>query len=64
MFCLCVCMYVCIPCACLVLTMSEEGISSSGNGVRGSCESPHECWEPHPGPLQEQQMLLLLEPFL
>lgn len=32
----------------------EEGVGRSGAGVIDSCEPPHGCWEPNPGPLQEQ----------
>jgi hypothetical protein len=31
-------------------------------GARDGCEPPCGCWEPNPGPLQEQQELLTAEP--
>ena len=43
---------------------TEEGIRSSGTTPRDGCEPPHGCWEPHSGPLQEQQVLLPAEPSL
>ena len=36
----------------------EEGIRSSGTDITDSYEMPCGCWEPNPGPLQEQQVLL------
>lgn len=39
------------------LQKAEEDIGSSGNGVRGSCELPCECWESNLGPLEEQPVL-------
>lgn len=41
---------------------SEEGVRSSGSGVRDGCEPPHECWEMNLGPSQKQKMLLTTEP--
>lgn len=35
----------------------EEGVRPSGTVVTNSCEPQCECWEPNPGPLQEQQEL-------
>jgi hypothetical protein len=34
---------------------SEEGIVASGIGIKNGCEPLHICWEPNPGPLEEQQ---------
>lgn len=33
-------------------------------GVTESCEPPGWCWEPNLGPLQEEQVLSILEPAL
>lgn len=49
-------MYVCCTCA-WCLQRSEEGIRSLRTGttdVSPPCEPPCKCWEPIPGPLQEQ----------
>lgn len=42
----------------------EEKARSLGTAVTDNCELPHACWEPKPGPLQEQQKLLTTELFL
>jgi len=36
-----------------------EGVGSPGTGVTDSCELPRKCWELDPGPLEEQQPVLL-----
>jgi len=41
---------------------TEEGIRFPGTSIIGTCDLPCECWEPNPGPLQEQQVLLISEP--
>lgn len=41
---------------------SEEGVRCSGTGVSDDCESPCGCWEPNLGPLEEQPVLLTIEP--
>ena len=40
----------------------EEGIGSPGIVVIGSGESPCGCWESNPRPLEEQPVLLTVEP--
>lgn len=32
-----------------------------GAAITGSCELLSECWEPSPGPLQEQEVLVIVE---
>lgn len=39
-------------------------IRSSRTGVADGCKPPYECWELKPGPLQEQYMLITMEPSL
>lgn len=50
-------MRVCL-CVFMYLLKSEEGIGCPGTGVRDSCGSPCECWEPSLGPLQKQGVVL------
>ena len=45
--------YFAYTCAC----KPEENNKSPGFEVTGGCELPHGCWEPNPGPLQEQPVL-------
>lgn len=52
-------MYVC---ARWCLWSLEEGIGYSETRVRGSCEHSDVCWEPNPGLLQKQQVLLIPAP--
>lgn len=41
-----------------------ELIGSPGPGVSDGCESTCGCWEPNPGPLQEQKVFIITtEPF-
>lgn len=40
---------------------SEEGIRSPGTGATYGCELPYGCWEPNPGPLDEQPVLSTAE---
>jgi hypothetical protein len=40
------------------LQRPEEGVQSPETGVVGSCNLPCGCWEPNPGPLKEQPVLL------
>ena len=54
------CMYVCVPCACLV---SMEMIDPQ-NWILSSCEPSSGCWKLNPGPLQEQQVLQTTKPSL
>jgi hypothetical protein len=42
----------------------EEGIRSLGTGVTDGCELSCEFWESNLGPLEEQPVLLTLEPSL
>lgn len=46
-----------------VRTGSEE-VSFPGNPMADFCKHLCEGWEPSPGPLQEQQLLISSEPFL
>lgn len=42
----------------------EEGFGSSGTEVTDICESLCGCWGPKLGPLDEQQVLFIIEPSL
>jgi hypothetical protein len=46
------------------LRRSEEDIRYSRFGLPGGCELACRFWVSHPGPLQEQPVLLTAEPFL
>jgi hypothetical protein len=48
----------------IVLVETRRGIASPGTGVTDSCELPCECWELNLGPLEEQAVLLTIEPSL
>lgn len=50
-------MYVCTR-----LVKSEAGTGCPGTGVRDSCGSPRECWDPSLGPLQKQRAVLKAKP--
>ena len=39
------CMYVCVPCVCLVLIEPEEGVGFHGIRLKGGCELPYGCWK-------------------
>lgn len=52
-------MYVCVPRACLVL---RSGFRFHGTGITEGSELPWVCWEPNPGPLQEQVFLATKPP--
>jgi hypothetical protein len=39
-----------------------EGVRSPGTGVIDRFKLPCVCWELNPGPLEEQDMLLTIEP--
>ena len=41
-----------------------RGVGFPGTGVIDSCELPCGSWELNPGPLEEQSVLLTIEPFL
>ena len=47
-----------------VLSELAKGVRSTETEVTDGCEQPHECWDPNLGPLQEQQVLLTIEPSL
>lgn len=47
------CMYVCIPCTCLVPEEFRKSVGSPESGVADDCEPPCGCWETNPGPLEE-----------
>lgn len=59
-------------CACLSLCAThvqcqeslEDSVRSPGTRVTNGCEMPCRCWEPNPGSLQDQQVLLNSEPSL
>lgn len=67
---LCVC--VCVLPTCFYVyhmhakcsSRPEEGTGFLGNGVIDSCEPSYEGWKMNSSPLQVQQMLLTVEPFL
>lgn len=42
----------------------EEGARSPKTGVTDECQSPSGCWKSNPGVLEEQQVLLIVEPSL
>ena len=42
----------------------HDGIGSAGIGIADSCELPSGFWELNPGPLEEQPVLLTVEPSL
>ena len=44
-----------IVCMCTVCPQKSEGVDFPGNGVTGSYEPPHGCWELNPGPLKSNQ---------
>jgi hypothetical protein len=51
-------MYVCVPHVYLAPESSEEGVGSSGTGVRDVSELWCGCWEPDSSPLQELQVFI------
>lgn len=51
-------MYVCAPCACLLLI---EGTKSSETRAADGCKLLCGCWEPYSGPLLDQQVLFLTD---
>lgn len=61
-FCVCMCLWVCVMYVHHVYAWCtrrpEEGIKSLETGVTNGCQPPEGCWEPNPGPLQEQPALL------
>lgn len=54
-------MYIGVWPACIYLC---KGVGYSGTGIIDSCELSCGCWELIPGPLQEQPVFLIVEPFL
>jgi hypothetical protein len=57
----CACAYVSL--AYVVLGASQKKVCP-GTEVTYSCELPCGCWKLNPGPLQEQQVFLTIEPSL
>ena len=57
------CIYVYDVCACCPQTL-EEGIRSPVSGITDGCELSYGYQESHPGPLEEQPVLLSAEPSL
>jgi hypothetical protein len=49
---------ICMPCA----HSGQRGIVSPEAGVIDSCELLHGFWELNPSPLQDQHVLLIIEP--
>ena len=47
-------MYVCVTCVCSVHRGQKK---AHRIGITDGCELLYGCWEPNPGPLQEQQVL-------
>lgn len=43
---------------------ASDPVCIPGTAVIDSQEPPHRCWEPNPGPLHEQQVLLITQSFL
>lgn len=59
-----VCIYVSVPCVCLVPAEARrEGVRSPRSRVRDSCASPQGYWELNPDPLREQ-VLSITDPSL
>lgn len=50
--------------ACLVSTAVREGTVLAGTRVRDGCELPWGCRELNSGPLQDQLVILIHEPYL
>lgn len=45
------------------LEVGKGGVELPGAGVKDNCDYPQcGCWEPNPGPIQKQQVLLPTEP--
>lgn len=42
----------------------KEGVVSPVTGVMNNCEPPCRCWQSNLGPLEEQPVVLITEPFL
>lgn len=49
------------PFACLVPAEARGVVQVSWTGVTGSCELLCRCWELNTGPLEEQQVFLIIE---
>lgn len=49
--------YMCVHHVRAVSTESEKGIGASGTRASSGCELPCRCWEPNPGPMEEQVLL-------
>lgn len=60
--CTCVC-----ECTCCTRRPEQHADRYPGTGVTDTCElpcQPHRCWERNPGPMEEQKVLLIIEPCL
>lgn len=50
----------CLHVLCASGAQGDQGVRSPEIQVTDTCELPHECWEPNLGPLQTQQVILLM----
>lgn len=58
-------LHICLFTICMQKpTEVRRGMRSAGTGVTNGCEPQYGCWESSPGSLEEQLVLLTLEPFL
>lgn len=60
--CMNVCLYVCTLCIYLVPLKARKCVGTPRPRVTDVYELPCGCWEPNPGPLQDQPVLLTAEP--
>lgn len=58
------CVYICVPCLCLVSMKAKRGDYLPETKAAGFCELPRGHREPNPDLLQEQQKSSLAEPSL
>jgi hypothetical protein len=63
-FCLHVCLSVCVLYACSASRIEKTALCPNRTGIRDGCEPPCRCWESNLGPLEEQPVLLTPEPLL
>lgn len=56
--------YVCALHAGLELEEESYQIEFAWNRVTDGCEAPHGCWKSSHSPMQEQQVLITIEPLL
>ena len=54
--CVFACIYVCVPCVCLVPTEERIGVRSPETGVTDGCEPTCGFWEWNLGPLQDSAL--------